>query len=400
MNKSEGFVNALASAAFLSLWTYPSPIGKDSSKELCDVLVVCQPDIVVFSVKEIELRADGDLETSVERWIRRAVKESIRQIYGAERRLKTIEHVTAAGGNRGVDLGAHDRRRMHGVAVAIGARGSVPLESADYGKGFIHVFDEDTLFLLMSELDTITDFVEYLAARESLLRLRPRLLGTEADLLASFFAGQHSFAKLLEGDYDLRVIVGSWASLVDLPQYKARKDADRISYVWDSLIKKVHDDFVNGRMEFGGDLDSVDRITRMMAREARLERRALGGAFHEFMENATRRSRAAFGSSGVGYVFLKQKHAEPREHRTRELEARCYAARDYMDQEGIAGTTVVGIATEFPEKGSGFSLDLMLLDVPEWGDEQRAFIAQVRERLDIFRNPVVRRFSGEEFPIR
>lgn len=398
MNRSEQFVHDLATRAFLSLWTYPNPIGKNSAKELCDVLVVCQPDIVIFSVKEIELRTDGDPKTAADRWKRRAVDGSIKQIYGAERRLNLTDRVTASDGGRGVDLGPLPQRTIHRVAVAIGADGSIPLESSDHGKGFVHVFDEHTLFLLLNELDTISDFVEYLAAREALLSAQPRLLGSEADLLASFFSGVHSFGGLLQGGYDLRVIVGSWDGFTKLPQYHLRKSADEISYVWDRLIDKVHEDFTNGQMEFGGELDSVDRITRIMAREPRLLRRALGAAFHDFMEDATRKSRAVFGDSGAGYVFLKQKHAEPREDRIRELQARCYATRGFMDEHGIDGTTVVGIATEFPEKGSGFSLDLMLIDVPEWNDEQREVVAEMRKRLDIFANPLLRHQSGDEFP--
>ncbi len=398
VNRSEQFVHDLATKAFLSLWTYPNPTGKDGSKELCDVLVVCRPDIVIFSVKEIELQIGGDAETAVNRWKRRAVDDSIRQIYGAERRVKTTDRVAASDGTRGVDLGPLDLRRIHRVAVAIGARGSVPLESSDHGKGFVHVFDERTLFLLLNELDTITDFVEYLAARESLLSAKPRLLGTEADLLASFFAGQHSFAKLLEEDFHLRVIVGSWDNLVNLPQFEAKKKADQSSYVWDWLISKVHEDFISNEMEFGGDLDSVDQVTRIMAREPRLQRRVLGQGFHSFMEDATKKSRLAFGDSAVGYVFFKQKHAEPREKRVGELHARCLVARDFMDQRGIRGDTVVGIATEFPEEGSGFSLDVMLFNAPEWGHEQRAFAAETRNKLDILAKPVIQHYSGDEFP--
>ena len=205
MNRSEQFVHDLARAAFLSLWTYPNPVGKDSSKELCDVLVVCRPDIVIFSVKEIELKADGDREIQVERWRRRAVDESVKQIRGAERRLQKTSEVLIPGGASGVELGPQAQRVTHRVAVAIGSSGATPLESKDYGYGFVHVLDEEQLWLLLKHLDTITDFVEYLGGREQLVTNGTEgvLIGSEADLLAAYFFGKHSFDALGNGGLKL-----------------------------------------------------------------------------------------------------------------------------------------------------------------------------------------------------
>ena len=41
---------------------------KGSSKELCDCLVVCDPDVIIFSVKGIRLTGDGDPELNWRRW--------------------------------------------------------------------------------------------------------------------------------------------------------------------------------------------------------------------------------------------------------------------------------------------------------------------------------------------
>src|ERR1700730_2695616 len=108
MTRSEAFVYELSKSAFMPLWTYPNPVGKDPRKELCDVLVVCEPDIVIVSVKEVEIKTHGDPATQRDRWIRRAVDESVGQIAGAERRLAAIDNVTAANGGLGVSLGPKD----------------------------------------------------------------------------------------------------------------------------------------------------------------------------------------------------------------------------------------------------------------------------------------------------
>ena len=81
LTPSERFTRDICTQSFLSLWCYNNPIGK-KNKELCDVLVVCDPDIVCFSVKEITLE-DGDNEIHQERWKRKAIDASLKQLYGA-----------------------------------------------------------------------------------------------------------------------------------------------------------------------------------------------------------------------------------------------------------------------------------------------------------------------------
>jgi hypothetical protein len=45
VNDSEQFVYDICSKSFLSLWSYINPQGKTPGKELCDVLVVCNPHV-------------------------------------------------------------------------------------------------------------------------------------------------------------------------------------------------------------------------------------------------------------------------------------------------------------------------------------------------------------------
>jgi len=60
VTNSEQFVYEVCQKSFLSLWSYVNPRGREPGKELCDVLVVCDPHVIVISVKEVVLK---DLET-------------------------------------------------------------------------------------------------------------------------------------------------------------------------------------------------------------------------------------------------------------------------------------------------------------------------------------------------
>jgi hypothetical protein len=311
MTPTEQFVFDLSQAACLKLWTYANPCKSNDRKELCDVLVVCQPDVVIFSVKNVALRQDGDPAVQLKRWQRRAIDASVNQVYGAERHLRTVNAVTASDGSTGVGLGDIGERRVHRVAVAIGSNATTPLASKDFGKGFVHVFDEISVDLLLRELDTVTDLVDYLAKREQLLtrRVRGIIVASEADLLATYLSKSRSFDHLFVGRAHLRIVdlEGAWEQLVVDPRYLAKQAADEVSYVWDRLINDVHDHYVKDDMEFGGDLHSVDSVTRVMARENRVMRRGLGGSFTEFMADRTP-SRIMMGSRGAAYVFLKLPH--------------------------------------------------------------------------------------------
>ena len=151
MNKAEEFVYGLCRKSFLSLWSYPNPLGKDG-KELCDILVVCDPEIIIVNLKDIGLKNSGDFSIDWKRWHSKAVEASYAQIYGAERWIKSAQSVIRNNGKPGLPFPKQSERRIHRVAVALGGEGKVPIEYGDFGRGFIHVFDEVSFGIVASEL--------------------------------------------------------------------------------------------------------------------------------------------------------------------------------------------------------------------------------------------------------
>lgn len=194
MTKSEELVYNLCTRSFLSLWSYPNPQGKNG-KELCDILVVCEPDIIIFSVKEVAFKDTGD-SVGWERWRRTAIDESCSQIAGAERWIQRNARVITKDGEPGLDFPVCSR--LHRIAVALGSQGKVPMTFGDFGRGFVHVLDEESLNTLMGELDTISDFVKYLVDKEAFYRAGKLTLfdgGGEEDLLALYLASGRKFPE-------------------------------------------------------------------------------------------------------------------------------------------------------------------------------------------------------------
>lgn len=394
LNPSERFVYSACRASFLSLWSYANPRG-GPGKELCDILVVLEPDLIVFSVKDIDVSSAKDPAVAWLRWRRKAIKQSAGQIYGAERWLDSATHLIRSDGSPGLALPLVSERRVHRIAVALGSKGEVPLQFGDFGKGFVHVFDEISFTVILRELNTITDFVRYLRAKEDLVARVPLdFQGSEEDLLAFYLHGGRSFPQAQSG-----IIVGDglWREFQEKEEVEAKRMADKESYVWDNLIEIWTRDVLGGNLEFGSSLKDSELALRVMAREDRFSRRMLGRAFREFLDESGTgrvRSRMLKSPSGVAYVFLALPHGTDRQFRTAELGLRCFVARG-RNQDC---TTVVGLATEQYEKGKGFSLDLSYVYVEDWtADKQHAMEGMQRD-LGLFTNPEKTEKWEDEYP--
>jgi hypothetical protein len=392
MNAAEQFVYRVCRSSFLSPWSYANPIGK-GGKELCDVLVVCEPTIIVISVKDVAFRETENRTTDWERWNRRAIEDSAKQIYGAQRWLADAQAVIRSDGSLGVDLPAQDHRQLHRIAVALGGRGNVPLQFGDLGKGFVHSLDERSFFILLNELDTISDFVEYLTKKEQFFVTgKTALFSGEEDMLASYLHGGRAFPQS-----DLAVIDETvWRGFTQKPEYRAKKEADQESYVWDALIERFAKHALEGTLEFDASFADTERILRIMAKEDRFSRRLLGSSFKDFIERSdTRRARMTRSPSGTVYVFMAGPLGEDRRHRVNELTLRSLVARGKHSD----ATTVVGIGTEQKNESGGYSLDGVLLEIPEWTTEHQAQMEAIQAELGYFQNPVESIQSVDEYPV-
>ena len=87
VTESERYLAKLANKSFLNLWSYPNTFrdqkqsGKGDGKEICDLLVVCDKHILIFSEKTITW-TDGDLNVVWRRWAKRAIRDALKQIKG------------------------------------------------------------------------------------------------------------------------------------------------------------------------------------------------------------------------------------------------------------------------------------------------------------------------------
>jgi hypothetical protein len=94
ITESERYLKKLCDHTFLSLWSYPNVnrhqkgSSKGDGKELCDLLVVFENHIIIFSDKHCAFPSSGDLAKDWSRWFKRAVLKSAKQVWGAERWIR------------------------------------------------------------------------------------------------------------------------------------------------------------------------------------------------------------------------------------------------------------------------------------------------------------------------
>lgn len=454
---SERFLAHLARRSFLNLWSYPHPFRDQGAAarggegaELCDLLVVFGSNLIIFSDKSCEWRKSSSVEKAWLRWYRRAIQRSAEQIWGAERWMALFpDRVFADRACRArlpVELPERQKQRVLRVLVArdpsgmrredLGGSGrlmlDVQLVGADNSgaegearpgvvgriradRGFVHVFDETALELVMGAVDTTPDFIAYLEAKEQCIA-SGRLRGSvgEEELLGRYLSnvdaeGRHVFA-LPDGEAPAVVGGGHWSGLTDRVEYRNKLLLDEHSRNWDRMIEWIAHHALAGTLEHGSEMGvrEHERVLRVLASETRLQRRVLVKALEGVMERATdgRRYIRTMYPRSPGephYVFLAW--GAPQRHRSsQDLEAYRAVRREWLGDYcyclaalGEAVGSVVGIATEELEAEER-SYDMAYASSEDVTDEARAEAKEVADREGWFQRLARTDVWEDEYP--
>ncbi len=330
--------------SFLSPWSFSNVYTNEGQtnlsadgKELCDLLVIFNNHVLVFSDKACSFQSNNQIEHAWPRWYKRAIKKSVDQIIGAKNwiekypdRLFIDRKCTK---KLPVNIDSAQALRFHLIAVTRGSAeacrahfgggsiGSLVLDSSVVGEAhdqtpftvgyvlpsikFVHVFDELTLDFVFNEIDTISDFVSYLDCKEALLaRTRQRIIATgEEQLLGHYLTNFNQFN--ISTDFDSVLFdEGTWENFVKTDLYQRRKTANEVSYIWDRLIEHLAKNIQISA-------DTLEPALRVLATENRLARRALSKQILEVnntplaVGQLIRRLGVSPGRPNVAYMFQK-----------------------------------------------------------------------------------------------
>jgi hypothetical protein len=401
---------------------------------LCDLLVVFDRHIFIFSDKYCVFPNSGDPILDWCRWFKRAVAKSADQVWGAERWLRQFPHriyVDEACTKRlPIALPPASEWIVHRVAVAhgagarcralLGGTGSLMIRPSmvgrdhydrdrpefapfavgrlDADRGFVHIVDDFTLDVVLETLDATPDFAAYLQKKEILIE-SGRLVGAagEEDLLAFYLTklndhGEHDFVA--PSRYDgILIDEGFWAGHLKHPDRLAQLRANQVSYSWDRLIEKFAFHAMTGTQYTVSHPELVDQEVslRFLARENRTRRRMLEKSLLGIMAQGDSHDQATrlvlpSGPDDLHFVFLSVRlipghsYEEYREYRRALLEAYCRVAK----LRWPAAQNVVGIATEPLSFSGERSEDLVWLDATRWDADAKADAERLAADLGLF----------------
>ena len=357
---AEEVLQLLAQKTFLTDWCYPNP-SLPNGKELCDLLVVFDKIAIIWQVKDVKLK-DGHIKDS-------DFKKNIKQISGAYRQLFELQtEIELLNPRRGKEN--FEPSKVIDIYLISAFLGDSPfsITSMHEIKGkLVHTFTRDFTQIALNELDTISDFVDYLKSVEQFhIETNDVVIeGGEEELLGYYLKKGRNFEDLVENQVELICLGGGiWEDIINLPEYKAKKIADRVSYFWDYLIDICHT----------GDNPEYEIIARELARLNRFERRNMAKAFIEIRKKAHNYTfgfshRRTIPIDGTTYCFLchgDSKNNKSREARKQQLSVFCHIARGKHPEN----QKVIGIATDQKIK-SQTAYDFSLLDMPQWSEKDQ-----------------------------
>ena len=437
---AEKYLGQLCERTFLSLWSFQcvyrdegKPHGKGHGKEICDLLVVFDDHIIIFSDKYCHLQNSGDVVRDWRRWFKKTIQKSAEQAWGAERWIRQnpsrIFLDRECTKQLPIELPKIENAKFHLVVVAHGVSsrikeifkggsGSLLIDTHIRGfnshaetfhvgdlapeRTFVHVFDDDSLHTLMTNRDTISDFVAYLSKREKLLRGKCKILVTgEEQLLAIYLINLNSdeehdfvFPLIPSGEAPNYICLpeGHWEDFQKKPQRIAQLNEDKISYAWDELIEKFNYYAMRGKQHFvtDGGIKDTEKILRFMARTSRWQRRYLAKHILKMVYTTPATDRRVNvllpgwpGDPYYVFLFLPTIHAKTNEEyrtvRRQHLEDCCMVAK-LMNPDA---KDILGIATESGADYAGRSEDAIYLDTREWNIEMEENAKMLQGKLGI-----------------
>lgn len=447
---------SLGYKTFFSLWSYPNPYRKHKlDKELCDLLVVFGDDIIIFSDKDCKFPLDGDVKINWGRWYKNAIVKSYRQLQGAMSWMTKHPDRIVLDSKGEVDfplsIQVTENTRFHLVSVAHGIKdacikyfsggdGGLIIDNCTTAdsplseegepfrvgvidkdpKKFIHIFDDASYALVLKELDTTQDFIDYLEDRKHFLLSEKFIQATsEQEMLAAHLDvaihGQKGgLAQLLTKPFTgILLDEGSWDEFVESTSYKDWKNAIKISYFWDNLLSKTIEFIEKGQSTFVTQptLDSQSKLFYQMAKETRWRRKMLSEGFLSFflkMPNDHRGTRIILNerTPEICYVLLLL----PRFPDSSDKEYRSMRAQMLIDYCSIAKADhpellhIIGIAHESNDF-QDCSEDFLYFDATGWTEEDQKNALDMKQEFiknNLLGETTMMRFNSriQEFSVK
>lgn len=441
----------LVDLSFFGLWSYPSVHreytkgGRTYRHEIADLIVLFGKDVLIFSEKDIKFPEGHDLPTAWGRWFGQAVSKSVCQLRGAERHVKLASnalfidakctqpfpfafnvpdlriHLVAICRNSATRAQEYFAQfAEEGSLVSSGSLMFVaqcreeqmranPFTIGDFDplKTFVHVFDESSFRLLITELDSGPDFIDYLRVRERAVRKEglSAFLGEE-DFLAVYLdnIGENGFGAIrpdrpfpkCASDTLLAIEEGMWPIFKKTQSYEFHVALRQDACFWRRLTNDFSLAILAGTVGEAQNepLETHERAVRAMASENRVSRALLGRALIEKFDTVPKNYRSVRVIRSLScpqrlYIFLffpRRDEQETYEDYRKERRAcmELYARAALLKFPDYSEIVIIGADT----KGSVGSSETVLVveGRQDMSDEERTEIQALMDEHRILTN--------------
>lgn len=340
--EGEDFVNELAYSSFFKYWCYPSPKNENGNKkEICDLLILFNEVLIIFSVKNYEFKQNHF------RYFNNTINKATNQIAGALRILFNNNEIFIKHPDKNLEKFPKEKiKKIYPIIVNLGDNVKFyPFNSLTKNQDYISIFDKESFWTIAKELDTVSDFIDYLEKREELFKDKITVIlpadefdfpvetqkefyklmdsnsiestqiiisGTEKDLLAHFLKNERQFPSILKdkkaNSFYLQ-IDGDWNKFVKNNRYKNKKVADITSYFIDQFVEN---ELLCNISEYR------EKIAILLLSFNRFTRRSIAISYFDFHKNNTQKEGLFFGRrfadiDGIGILFTSYTNQMPEE---------------------------------------------------------------------------------------
>ena len=445
INDSEKILARLCDEVFLKLWAYPNPYGEQGN-ELCDVLAVFEEHVFIFSIKDILFNTKKPPDVAWDRWKRKAIDESIKQVKGAEKWIRNnpekifLDAQCTEKFPLSIDI---KNLKIHRIVVAFGAEEACKKYSSDNINGslaigyanlknskellnsippfilmlpideIIHVFDSHNLEIILGELDTVRDFLSYFEAKEEAIKKYEAIHHCgEQDMIAHYLCNfDEDLQKNYIGEKDaedtaLFIDQGLWEDFIKDDSYQRIKEENNISYFWDELLQKWSQHALDKEL-IGANVFNYKSAMIEMAKESRFLRgelsEAIKGAIENYSANKNKNLQVRYfllDNYDRAYIFLQtpplKNEDYEKDYRPRRL-TMLHVACGVLKSKFPQLKKVIGIAIEPPRPNQGGSQDFALLDDEDWKTKHAETYLKANKELgfDFFEGGKLRMVKGK-----
>ncbi len=329
-NNTEQLLAKLGDHTFLKLWSH-SGLYMKPNEELCDLFVKYENDIICFEIKNfngnIKNKASGVIWKRILKKIENSSDGAKHQLIRAEQHIKRYPRQIYKDVKCSIpfDMGDFnvDVAKIYKVAVIMGCdqlcesyhkttnslkintktEDLFTISNYKYRGRHINIFDSISFIVVMTELSTFSDFVDYLKFKEDILGDADIVANNELDLLALYIDtinGWRILKSKVSGPYEeIYIKENTWNFLIKSDLYKERRSYFEASYYLDQYIDQFTSDDVEEDISFG--LTTQQSKEELFKHYSLLPRRIRAHFANEILLNAnmTLRKKERYFISGM-----------------------------------------------------------------------------------------------------